>query len=156
VRYVLDTSTALRIIDDSALLNKIQRLVESGTLELLVPATARRELLAGDCPGQADAKEQLLGLCRPVPDGGFIVGTSAVGESRIGDPYWIEVLRQRKPKHNNDALIASATRFEDASLLTGDDRQARQTQKLMRSAPTLENLLRRLDDTGTSQDSARE
>jgi hypothetical protein len=92
------------------------------------------------------ALQQLVDLCGLVRDDGFIVGVSAVGESRIGDPYWIETLRQGSQKHNNDALIASATRFDDASLLTGDDRQARQTQKLMRSAPTLENLLRRLDE----------
>jgi hypothetical protein len=95
--------------------------------------------------------QRLVDLCRLVPDGGFIVGVSAVGQSRIGDPYWIETLRQGNQKHNNDALIASATRFEDASLLSGDNRQARQTQKLMRSAPTLENMLARLDEKSAVQ-----
>jgi predicted nucleic acid-binding protein len=149
MRYVLDTSTGIRLLNEPDLLDRLAEHVESEALELLMPATIRRELLANN---QLDRQpvQRLLDLCRPVPDGGFIVGVSAVGESRIGDPFWIEILRQGNPKHNNDALIAAATRFEDAGLLTDDNRQARQTQKLMRSAPTLENLLRHSKDDGTA------
>jgi hypothetical protein len=144
MRVVLDPSAADHLVETAETFASLQAAITDGRLEVLLPDTARRELAATPDAERLGRLKALAELCAPVQDGGMVIGWSAVGRHRIGDKSWTDTLRQSKEQHNNDAVIAAVTMFDDAVLVTEDHRQARQTQLLMRRAWTAQQLVSRL------------
>lgn len=144
MRVVLDSSAADHLVDPPEAFEAVKAAIESGQIELLLPAMARRELSRTEDPEQRAKLMALAELCTPVMDGGWNIGEGAFGQFRFGDEVAIATLQQGNRRNTADAVIAAACRFEGATLVTADDRQGRQAQRLMTWVWQPEHLLQRV------------
>ena len=142
MRALLDTSTVGHLAPHRTV---VRAAIKERRVELLLPHIAYRQIEANPDPDGRAFNLALADLCTLVYDGGFIVGVSGLGQARWGDAAHLNSMGARNPTHVIDAAIAHAYRFEKPdALVTADDRQARQAQKLMYRVWRPSDLLARL------------
>lgn len=101
---------------------------ESGRVTLLMTHIQYDEILAipTDDPTKAAKRSAIVGLpCVFAPTYGLVVGTSRIGWARVvGQSDDVDRFRSPDRNHTNDALLAATAEYEQAVLVTNDDRLA--------------------------------
>ncbi|MGY2876541.1 putative nucleic acid-binding protein [Marmoricola sp. URHA0025 HA25] len=136
--------------DDEGLRQTLGDPIDGGRLHLLTTHVQRDELTA---VGDARRRERLLGVLRlaePVAAGGFVLGSSRLGEARLMSEADAAVFDtkmrngMRDAGGTNDALIIATASFENAMLVSEDRRCRARAQRAGVSAVEVAWLLEQL------------
>lgn len=118
---VIDSNAVDVIADTPGLLDEIQSAIDNGCLRLLFTHVTHDELAAtGDPVRRARLLSVAEAVGQMVPTGAFVLGTSRLGQARLGDGASFEAYRQDNPKHTNDALNSITAEVDGAAVCTRD------------------------------------
>jgi hypothetical protein len=109
-------------------LETVRELVERGELELVETHVQRDEHSRITDPEKRARVRSVP--TRSTPTWGFVLGTSRLGEARLGPAEPIEGVCRGNLDHAEDALIASTALFDGCTLVTNDRRLTNRARKL--------------------------
>jgi predicted nucleic acid-binding protein len=120
-RFLVDTMILDRIVGTEGAARLFVELHGRGEVQLVVTHIQEDELAA-----IRDANKRRLIAMIPrqvVATYGFVIGTSRIGMSRMGEDEPVEAIRAPNwPKFTNDALIAATAQYENVTLVTDERR----------------------------------
>ena len=128
VRVIFDTNVYDALVDDPTLRAAVTTAITAGQLQLLTTHIQRDEIAAIADESRRAGLSTLLLVAESVATGGFVLGTSRLGEARLmsdEDAAEFDTTMRNgaaDARGTNDALIISTARFEDAVLISQDRR----------------------------------
>lgn len=118
---VLDSNAVDVIADTPGLLDEVRSAIDDGFLRLVVTHITYDELAAiGDPVRRTRMLAVAEAIGQVVPTGAFVLGTSRLGQARLGDRDFFEAYRQDNLKHTNDALNSITAEVDGAAVCTRD------------------------------------
>ncbi|WGY03336.1 PIN domain-containing protein [Nocardioides sp. QY071] len=125
--------------------------ISAGRLRLLTTHIQRDELAAVTDARRREQLFEVLRLADPIATGGFVLGTSRLGEARLMSEADATVFDTKMrngmsdARGTNDALIIATARVENATLVSEDRRCRARAQRAGVTAVSVAWLLQQLE-----------
>jgi predicted nucleic acid-binding protein len=147
-RFALDTNVFDRIVEADESLERVQRLVAAGLIEIVVTHVQDDELAEIPDEGKRERIARVPRVQEPTSE--FIVGYSRIGMARIGTGASLEPLRAGNwNKYTKDALIAATAAWDGVTLVSEERRLRNRVREELGLDPwdwaRLDTRLRALD-----------
>lgn len=150
-RVVLDANAVDPLVDQPGAFEILEQAITEQRVEVLYTHVTLDEL-AGvpDLERRRRLILAVVALGRLVPTGAFVLDFSRLNFARLVDDVdAFEAFRSGNLKHTADALIAATAVFEDAAVVTADQRLTSRAQARGLQVLTMLELLARLDGTAS-------
>lgn len=125
---IFDSNVYDVLADDAVLRSAVMSAIAAGSLRLLTTHIQQDEIAATTDPARRNALSVLLSVAEPAATGGFVIGTSRLGQARLMSEEDAEQFDTHMRNGasdaggTNDALIIATARFEEAILISQDRR----------------------------------
>jgi rRNA-processing protein FCF1 len=127
-RFLLDNNILDHLIEPPELIRRVITAHESGHVEFLMTSIQHDEMMKVPDSEKRSAMAVIPFVITQAY--GVVPGVSKPGLARFGETELIDVVRSPEGNHTEDALHATTAKYEDAVLVTEDQRLTRRAREL--------------------------
>jgi predicted nucleic acid-binding protein len=128
MRFVLDSNIYDHLIETPELQRQVIDAHQRGEVEFLMTSIQLDEITEVPDGTRRNAMAAIPFVVTPTY--GIVLGLSKPGLARFGESEQLDAIRSQHRNHSEDALLATTAKYEEAVLVTEDQRLAKRAREL--------------------------